>query len=157
MVEAPDALRPWLREFACVVHDLGEIAPRRLSRTPEVRAGLLALKVAYAQEVEPELLDLMTGGPVAGSGFERHIIRYIAERMNLTLERLEGSLRRTKPERWEALMGTVAEAWLEQGRAEGVEQGRAGIVARQLELRFGALPEAVRARVRGASADELEA
>ncbi len=169
MVEAPDELRPWLREFACVVHDLGEIAPRRLSRTPEVRAGLLALKVAYAQEVEPELLDLMTGGPVAGSGFERHIIRYIAERMNLTLELLEASLRRTKPERWEALMGTVAEAWLEQGRAEGRiagreegraagrAEGRAGVVVRLLELRFGALPEAVRTRVRGASADELEA
>ncbi len=39
----------------------------------------------------------------------------------------------------------------------GRAAGRAGIVARQLELRFGALPEAVRARVRGASVEELDA
>ncbi len=66
-------------------------------------------------------------------------------------------------------MGTVAEAWIEQGRVEGVERGRtegmaqgiasgqAGLLLRQLELRFGELSEAVRGRVRGASASELEA
>ncbi len=105
------------------------------------------------------------GAPVAGSGFERHILRYMVERLNLTPEALEASLRRTKPDRWEALMGTVAEAWLAQGRTEGIEKGRvegrvegqAGIVLRLLELRFGALPDAARARVRSASAPELEA
>ena len=135
----------------------------------------------HAEEIAPELLDEMTGGPVAGSEFERHIVRYIAERMNLTLALLEASLRRTKPEHWEALMGTVAQAWIEQGiekgiekgiergrsegrqegRAEGREEGRAegqaGIVLRLLELRFGDVPDAVRERVRGASAGELEA
>ena len=66
-------------------------------------------------------------------------------------------------------MGTVAEAWIEQGRAEGIEKGlaegiekgqaagHAGLLLRQLELRFGAVSEAVRERVRGASASELEA
>ena len=168
MVEAPEALRPWLREFAYVLHDLGEVEPLGLSRAPEVRAGLLALKVVQAEEVGPEVLDLMTGGAVAGSEFEQHILRYIAECMNLTPPVLEASLRRTRPERWEALMGTVAEAWLEQGleqglargRAEGIEQGRAealsGLLLRQLELRFGNVPEAVRKRVRGASVPELE-
>ena len=156
-----------------MLHDLGEIAPLRLSRTPEVRAGLLALKVVHADAIPPDILDQMTGGPVAGSEFERHIVRYIAERMNLTPPLLEASLRRTKPDRWEALMGTVAEAWIEQGRAEGIERGRtegrteglaqgiatgqAGLLLRQLELRFGDLPEAARERVRGASASELEA
>ena len=58
-------------------------------------------------------------------------------------------------------MGTVAEAWIEQGRAEGIEKGRsegqAGIVLRLMELRFGVLSDAVRERVRDASAVELEA
>ncbi len=173
MIEAPAELAPFLREFAYVLHDLGEIAPLRLSRTPEVRAGLLALKVVHADAIPPDILDQMTGGPVAGSEFERHIIRYIAERMNLTPPLLEASLRRTKPDRWEALMGTVAEAWIEQGRAEGVERGRtqgrteglaegiatgqAGLLLRLMELRFGALPEAVREQVRGGSASDLEA
>ncbi len=54
----------------------------------------------------------MTGGAHAGSEFERHILRHIVERMNLTPPLLEASLRRTKPDRWEAPMGTVAEAWI---------------------------------------------
>ena len=103
----------------------------------------------------------MMGAPVVGNTFERHILRYIAERMNLTPEELAASLRRTKSDRWEALMGTVAEAWIEQGRAEGIEKGRvegqAGIVLRLLELRFGTLPDTARDRVLGASAPDLEA
>ncbi len=160
MIDAPKELAPVLKDFAYVLHDLGEIEPLRLSRVPEVRAGLLALRVVHADDIPADLLDLMTGGPVAGTEFERHILRYIAERMNLTPPMLEASLRRTKPDRWEALMGTVAEAWIEQGRAEGIERGRTegqvGIVLRLLELRFGVLPDAVRDRVRGASAVELE-
>ena len=172
MIEAPEELAPFLREFAYVLHDLGEIAPLRLSRQSEVRAGLLALKVVHADAIPPDVLDQMTSGPVAGSEFEQHIVRYIAERMNLTLPMLEASLRRTKPDRWEALMGTVAEAWIEHGRAEGIERGRtegrteglaqgiatgqAELLLRQLELRFGELPEAVRERVRCASASEVE-
>ena len=169
MVDAPEELEPLLRNFAYVLHDLGDIVPLRLSRTPEVRAGLLALRVHRFDEIPSDLLDLIVGGPVAGSEFERHILKYIVERMNLTPPMLEASLRRTKPDRWEALMGTVAEAWIEQGRAEGREEGltqgiekgladgRAGILLRQLELRFGILPDAAGARVRGASVFELEA
>lgn len=165
MVDAPEELAPLLRDFAYVLHDLGEIEPVRLSRAPEVLAGLLALRVVHFDEIPPDLLDLIVGGPVAGSEFERHILRYIVERMNLTLAHLEASLRRTKPDRWEALMGTVAEAWLEQGRAEGIEkgladgraEGRAELLLRQIELRFGHAPETVRDRIRTASLAELEA
>ena len=177
MIDAPEELAPLMREFAYVLHHLGEIEPLRLSETPEVRAGLLALRVVHAENIPADLLDLMTGGTVAGSEFERHIVRYIAERMNLTLPMLEASLRRTKPDRWETLMGTVAETWIEQGRAEGIEKGLAqgvekgladgraegrkealaGLLLRQLELRFGSVPDAVRDQVRGASVSELEA
>ena len=165
MIDAPEELAPLLRDFAYVLHDLGEIEPLRLSETPELRAGLLALRVVHFEEVPGELLDLIVGGPLAGSAYERHIIRYVVEGMNLTPEQLEASLRRTRPDRWETLMGTVAEAWIEQGRAEGIEKGlaqgiekgQAGLLIRQLDLRFGVLPDAVRERVRGASAAELEA
>ena len=168
MIDAPEELAPLLRDFAYLLHDLGEIEPLRLSRMPEVRAGLLALRVVHFDDIPSEFLDLMTGGTLAGSEFERHLMRYIVEWMNLTPPVLEASLRRTKPDRWEALMGTVAEAWIEQGRAEGIEkgladgraegraEGQAGLLLRQLELRFGAVPEAARERIRGASVSELE-
>ena len=85
--------------------------------------------------------------------------------MNLTPPMLEAAMRRTKPDPWEAPMGTVAEAWLEQGRAEGIEKGReegraealVGFLLRQLELRFRDVPGPVRDRVRGASIAQLEA
>ena len=164
-ITAPEELAPYLRDFAYILHALGEIEPLRLSQTPEVRAALLALRVVFDEAIPGDVLDLMTGGAVAGSAFERHIVRYIVERMNLTPVMLEASLRRTKPDRWEALMGTVAEAWIEQGRAEGIEkglttgrtEGQAELLLRQLEVRFGAVPEAVRERIRSASASELEA
>lgn len=62
-------------------------------------------------------------------------------------------------------MGTVAEAWLEQGRAEGIEkglaqgieEGQAGLLLHLLERRFGELPQSVRERIRGASVSELGA
>lgn len=43
-----------------------------------------------------------------------------------------------------------------EGRAEGKAEGRSEIVLRQLALRFGALPEAIRARIRDASFEELD-
>ncbi len=61
-------------------------------------------------------------------------------------------------------MGTVAETWIEQGGAEGIEKGReegrteafAGLLLRQLELRFRDVLSG-RDRVRGASVAQLEA
>ena len=173
MIDAPEEFASLLKDFAYLLHDLGEIEPLRLSRMPEVRAGLLALRVVHFDDLPSKFLDLITGGPVAGSDLEQHIIRYVVQVMNLTPPMLEASLRRTKPDRWESLMGTVAEAWIEQGRAEGIEKGlaegiekglaegiekgQAGLLLRLMERRYGTLPQAVRDRVRGASVSELEA
>ncbi|MCY3980274.1 MAG: Rpn family recombination-promoting nuclease/putative transposase [Alphaproteobacteria bacterium] len=154
MIDAPEGLR----DFAYVLHDLGEIEPLRLSRRPDVRAGLLALKIVHVEDIPGELLDLITGAPVAGSAFERHILRYIVERMNLTPEKLAASLRRTKPDRWEALMGTVAEAWIEQGRAEGVERGRVeGIERGRVEgIERGRIEGIERGRIEGIERGRVE-
>ncbi len=205
MIDVPDelteGLESFVREFAYVVHDLGVMAPDRPSTSPEVRSALLALRFAFAEEVPPDLLDVIMDGLLAGSDFERHIVRYMTEQKGLTLPLLEASLRRTKPDHWEVLMGTIAQAWVEQGRAEGLEKGiergrtegiergraegiergrtegiergraegiekgiergrseaLAELLLRQLSLRFGDVPDAVRERVRSASAAELEA
>ena len=168
MIDAPEETAPLIRDFACILHDLGAIEPLQLSRAPEVLAGLLALRVIHVERIPADLLERIVGGPVAGSAFEQHIIRYVVEGMNLAPAQLEAALRRTKPDRWETLMGTVAEAWLEQGRAEGRAEGRTegraegraeGQVRllRQLEFRFGQVPEAARDRIRAASTSELDA
>jgi len=97
-------------------------------------------------------------------GFERHVLLYVVERMELAPEALEASLRRTRPERWETLMGTVAQAWMEEGRAEGIAEGRAeGIVEGRAEtflrlarIRFGDVPERLVERVRSAEVETLD-
>ena len=95
MIDAPEELAPLLRDFAYVLHDLGEIEPLRLSGTPEVLAGLLALRVVHFDEVPGELLDLIVGGPLAGSAYERHIIRYVVDSADRRQSR-RGDARRSR-------------------------------------------------------------
>jgi len=157
MVEAPAGTGDPVGGFAYTLRDLGRIPPDGLPQAPDVLAGLLALREAFRGSVPDHLLDMITGGPVDGSAFERHILLYITERMDLTPEALGASLRRTKPQRWETLMGTIAQTWMREGRAEGRAEGAARVLIRQLERRFGQLPAMVRDRVRGATTDDLEA
>ena len=140
-----------------MLHDLGRIAPERLSRDPEVRSALVTLAVATTTDMGEEDLDLIAAALVADGVMERVILRYLAALPDLTRTAMETSLRRTRPERWEVLMGTMAETWIEEGRAEGLTQGQARVLLRQMELRFGEVPETVRSRVVRASMDELDA
>ncbi len=165
MIDAPEVLAPYVRDFAYTLHDLGRIAPQRLSRDPEVRAALVTLVVATTTDMEPEDLDLIGAALVADGAMERVILRYLTAVQDLTRAEMERSLKRTQPERWEMLMGTMAEAWLEEGVTKGFNkgltrgrvEGKAEMLLRQMERRFGKVPETVCARVSGASTDELDA
>ena len=65
----------------------------------------------------------------------------------------------------EAMMGTIAEALMERGKAEGLKQsearglerGKAEILTRIMERRFGPLSSTVRDRIAAAGPDELDA
>jgi len=53
-------------------------------------------------------------------------------------------------------MGTPAEEWVEQGKAEGLIEGEATVLLRQIERKFGrAVMEGHRARIEQADADTL--
>ena len=83
----------------------------------------------------------------------------------MELPALEASLQRTRSQRWETLMGTVAEKWVEQGRTEGIEKGKVPKIAegkaetflRQAQLKFDTIPDARVAQVRAANQDQLDA
>ena len=92
LIDVPDGVEDPLNGFAYTLRDLGAMNPRDLSRQPEVLAGLLALCLAYRKEVSPDLLDLVTGGPVDGSDFESHLLYYMVEKLNLTRQELDNSL-----------------------------------------------------------------
>ena len=173
MIDVPDGVDDPLRGFAYTLRDLRRLDPRLLAQDPEVQAALVALWLVFEENVLPELLDLVTGGTVDGSEFESHIITYISEKFNIEPPTLEASLQRTKPQRWETLMGTAAESWLKQGRAEGKTEGKAEGIAegkvigiaegkaetflRQARLKFDAIPDARVAQVRAASLVQIDA
>ncbi len=83
--------------------------------------------------------------------------------LQICLQRPLAGRNRTREEPWGLERGL--QRGLERGRAErlekGIERGRsealAELLLRQLSLRFGDVPGAVRERVRNASAAELEA
>ena len=60
----------------------------------------------------------------------------------------------------EKILPTLAEQWLQEGRAEGLAKGRADglreMLGRQLATKFGALTPEQQARLDGATVDELE-
>ena len=97
------------------------------------------------------------------------MITYMVRVYPIPPEALESALRVAKPERWEVLMGTIAETWLEQGReegkaeglTEGLTKGRAEGLADSLSLllerRFGPLPAGIRSRIGSAGSGQLRA
>ena len=179
MIHAPEGLDHLAQSFGhYVVHDLGQIAPRALSRSTEVRAALLALARAFRENVSDEEADILVAG-VAETEFGRYILAYIIEQVSLPPERIEAALRRagTDAETVEEIMGTAAQIWVEQGRTEGkavgivegraagivegkaagIAEGKADTFLRLARLKFGELAFVHAERVCGASSEQLDA
>ncbi|MDE2790420.1 MAG: Rpn family recombination-promoting nuclease/putative transposase [Paracoccaceae bacterium] len=179
MIHAPEGLEHLAQSFGHYgVHDLGQIAPRELSRSAEVRAALLALARAFRENVSDEEADILVAG-VAKTEFGRYMLAYIIEQVSLPPERIEAALRRagTDAETVEEIMGTAAQIWVEQGRTEGkavgivegraagivegkaagIAEGKADTFLRLARLKFGELASARAERVRGASSEQLDA
>ncbi len=162
MIADDEALWPWTRSMGYILRDLGKIDPGSLSTDNGVRAGLTALRVAGRGPVgRTVLVDILAG---VDGDLEAATLAYIIRVFETGPDALEDALRTAKPDRWEALMGTIAEAWLEQGKAEGLEQGkaeglaegRAATLIRLLERRFGSLPREAASRIAAADLEELD-
>ncbi len=172
-----EELRPAVRSMAYTLHDLGRIDLERTSGTGAVLAGLMTLAVGSHSEVSRESLRrILAALPEDEPSFQRAVLDYIVWTYPIPLRMLERELRAAKPGRWEALMGTIAETWeqegwkkgltegltegrargLTEGRARGLTEGRAQGLTRLLERRFGTLPDALQARLRSADLDDLE-
>ena len=102
------------------------------------------------------LRRILSGVP-DGSELELKVLSYIVRTYELTPAVLETAARAAKPQRWEALMSTVAEAWVREAKAEGRVEGKAETLIRLLQRRFGPVTESVRARVAVGSAAEIDA
>ena len=79
---------------------------------------------------------------------------YVSKVTEPPRERVQALLEQLGPKAEEVYM-TIAETFIEQGRAEGRAEGRADFLLMQLERKFGALSEDSRRRVQSASDEEL--
>ena len=164
MVEDDKDLRPFSRSMAYILRDVGRMAPRQLASSPETRAVFQALHISRQGEVGADLLADLLARLADGSDLESAVLNYIVRVMNTRPAALEAALRRAKPERWENLMGTIAETWIEQGEArgkavgiaEGEARGKAETFLRLARLRFGDLPEPRVDAVRTASPAQID-
>ena len=149
-------LRELLRGFAYQVANLGRIRDSQLARNRGLLAGLLAMIHAYRRPPAAGILVRMLRLSPDGSILEAAIVEFIVRVYSIELEDLASAARKAKPERWEAMMGTIAERWLKEGEARGEARTRTAILARQLEHRFGPLPAGVRKRIDGATQEQLD-
>ena len=167
-VNAPEALAPFVRSLSYVLCDLGEMEDEALSGDPGLRSGLGALKYVFVPDLpEGVLARLMVDLP-DDHPLEQAFFRYIVTTWPIDRSELEGAARIAKPQRWEALMSTIAQEWIKTGEArgeargrsaglaEGEAQGRAKALLQLLEVRFGTVSEGVRTRVLSASPRELD-
>ena len=173
MIAGEGELVAFARRLRCVLHDLGERPLGSLSRDPTVWSGLAALAAAFRGRPEEGVLRRILARLPDGSELEMQVLSYIVRTYELTPAVLETAARAAKPERWEALMSTVAEAWVQEakaqgrvegkaegrveGKAEGRVEGKAETLLRLVQRRFAVVPESARARVAVGSAAEIDA
>jgi predicted transposase/invertase (TIGR01784 family) len=162
---ADDALRPYLLDFRYSLAELGRIDDARLSREKRLRIGLLILKRGSGEGDLREIL-LELGRAALSLGFDDLValVHYILLESNeVEAAMLRGVLREIVPDQEARIMSIAAEEWKAEGiqigqamgKAEGKAEGKADMLLRLLRRRFDMLPEAMVAKVRNASEDQL--
>ncbi len=165
MVEAPSPAAEFAKSLSCVLFDLGQTKTMDLPEDPEIRSVLAALKHARDRPVPRDVLRMILSGPLDGTELELQLAVYVSRTYDLDRDMLEAALRDARPERWENLMGTVADelvreqkaAWIAVGEARGELKGKirgeargqargeakakAETFLRLARLKFGDIPE----------------
>jgi hypothetical protein len=169
LIEAPaemlTLLRPYVPSFETLVDDVGRLSSEEIrSRelTAQVQVMIFLLKRG---RVSPSLLEdledwreelLAAGVDALGLG---PVVSYILRIRQEPTEAIQSFFEKLGPLGEEAFV-TAAQQLKEQGKAEGRAEGRAegqaGLLVKQLRIRFGSVPEATVDRVHRATAAEVE-
>ncbi len=168
----PAPLAPYTPEFRYALCDLTGLADTDIRGAVLLRVTLWIMKpIADAQLAErlPKIVRLLRELSEKRTllDYLETLLRYLTTATDTLSERDIGqALNEVLPLLEEKFMPTLAEKWLEQGRQEAraeiatltekwLEAGERRVLLRQLELRFGSLPEAYRERIATADPDTL--
>ena len=172
MIAAEDPELVFLPGERYIARMLSALAAEELSRDRELRAGLIALTLRAIDNFA-EVVEGLRGD----TALQKQVFEYIVSTYReADLDALRAKLREAGAAEMEATMGTIAEALMEKGRAEGEARGRAEGEARGRAegeargraegkaetflrlagVKFGGVPEHRIKEVRSASAGQLD-
>lgn len=161
--------------FAYRVHSLHGMTPDEIGGLAQTLLGKLTL--AFLQFIPKATQGEVAAAFARWGGLVRELLRapsgeeamaalseYVLSTTSLERDSLLEVVANEVNRKGSEIMETTAQRLIRQGREEGREEGheegrRAGLMAflaRQLEQRFGPLPDAVRARLAAASVPEIE-
>ncbi|CAK0776761.1 hypothetical protein CCP3SC15_550016 [Gammaproteobacteria bacterium] len=157
LVEAPVVLERYRPHFRHELLDLSQVADKTLPAGVVSKAALLALKYIFRPEIREQVVNIVATvnkwNEVPGRlEFMRIILNYLT---TSAYELKEEWLRQVLNEHFregDSVMPTIAERWVQQGMRK--EAGL--LVGRQLQRRFGPLPEWAVERLARAESEELE-
>ena len=160
LIDAPAGLEAQLHRFGHVLRNIGRneaaLDARRSNRPPGLDLALRAPGLAFASPLaQADIERLLERLPHVDDAddFALLCVKYIIEVIEASPQMLQAALRGAKRQEREALMGTAAQAWLDEGRVEG----QADFLLHMLERRFGPLPPEAAERVRGSPPEDIRA
>lgn len=160
--------RPQLLDFPFEILDVGHVEVPALAREPHLRGGLLLLRYAIsfpAERAVETLVRMLEDLRGMSDAFLAAAGSYMISQFGpVDLEELREAVHRAMPEKEEEMLSKAAAQIMEKGRVEGRVEGRlegardgkAQLVLRQIERKFGLLQDERRVRVRNAAEAELD-
>ena len=174
MIHVPPALEGIDGSFGDYkIVDLVWTDPPNHLRSVVVRAVLLALARSRADTIPEDEVEFLVAG-IDDTELGRYFLTYVIRQLKLPRERLMAAIERLGPEARDkkAMVGTIAEQILEEGRmegeakgrvkclmegeAKGLTKGKADSFLRLARLKFGEVPPGRVEQVRGAANGELD-
>ncbi len=165
LFDLPPELTPYLPEFRYLLTDLTGQSDAELRGDVLLQVALLLLKYIFRPELRerlPGILMLLKdlGEQRRGLDYLHAVLRYLSTgTTRLGRTDLAQAVQQIFV-RGDHIMSTIAEEWVREGEKKGVQQGipqgEALLLRRQLTRRFGALPDWAEARLNGAGQTQLE-
>ena len=153
VINAPEALKPYLPDVRYDLVDLGPIPDSDLSAYPPLRAGLLVLKYSHRDcDAEAVLVQAFTDAKDQPALFSMLTVYTTVVYSNVAPAVLRHVIRTVKPEWEKTMISIAAREWMAEGRAEG----KAETLLLLLRLRCGPLSPEIEERVRTAGGDQLD-
>jgi predicted transposase/invertase (TIGR01784 family) len=126
--QAPAELAPYLPDYRYWLCDLSQYSDEQIKGEMILQVGLLTLKYILRDDLREHLVDILSlfrqlSQQQTGLEYLETVLRYLAGGTSkITDEELWKAVATAFP-KGEALVGTIAEKWVEQGKQLGLKEG----------------------------------